>query len=287
MSPQPANHTRASLEAAATKVDETMVHVQRGIVSGREAIDALWSTVEWALKELDEVGAVELLVEYVMEIGRSIAEHSTIRDRSLIPYLEDRIAFSAVRPRLDAELDEMLLFLELRLDGDDTSAEVELRDLCANGFNTHRHLLLTQHSIERVLMLAYRGQRIDALVAALHPASPARLAHHKHERTTFMLAFDLLAHLACDPAADGVGAEARRGLVDLVGFLDLAGEAAVRLPLHLLTTDELDRLSEQYEARIDLLCTDPIVLPASPEYHRDNELVRTAVWQGIDASRLR
>jgi hypothetical protein len=95
---------------------------------------------------------------------------------------------------------------------------------------------------------------------------------------------NLLGHLAADAEH---GAPARSALLDLADHVELAGEAIVRLPLHLLDDDDRARLVEIHERRVGMFCDDPLFIPLSIELLRDNRLVRGAVWQAFDARHLR
>jgi hypothetical protein len=54
-----------------------------------------------------------------------------------------------------------------------------------------------------------------------------------------------LAHLAADPIdADGTAEAARDRLVDLAQFYSTAADAAIRLPVHLVTEEQADRLRD-------------------------------------------
>ena len=113
-----------------------------------------------------------------------------------------------------------------------------------------------------------------------------RTLYHFHTRTKTgrapqlrRAAPDVWVELSADDAA-----QAGLGEGDLV---EVAGEAVVRLPMHLLDDDDRARLLEIHERRVNLFCDDPLFVPLGMDLLRDNRLVRGAVWQAYDARHVR
>ncbi|CAN5435932.1 hypothetical protein BH10ACT1_BH10ACT1_23010 [soil metagenome] len=276
------------LDQAAGAIDQVVDTAQREVRTGSEAVDAIGRVVAEFLANVPaEPDEVELLLAYAREGARTIAEHPSIHDPVLVEYADEVLGGVRIQPHLQAHLDLLLDRLDVAIRLGDPGSADELRDLCRQGRRSHRHLLILEEAAERVIRLAYRLDRPDALAAAITPGpdGPAALAHHYWCRPQFDLALDLLAHLAADPESAS-GPLAREHLLELVGFVETAGEAAVRLPLHLLSDTDRARLLDAHEARVSLLTADPLQVPVHLSILRDNRVVRSALWQALDASQI-
>jgi hypothetical protein len=272
------------LEALAAMADRLEGQACAQVVTGAEAV---WQMAELLgpLRSLAGIDPDDLAlgVEYLRGCVERVATSPAVFDAVLVEWFDELIAGQRSGiARRDAG-DSLLARLELAaLDGD----VGELVEVCARGWRRHGWLVGDDGRPAEILRLAHRVGAVGALRAAVHPQSgPARLAPADRQRPLALLALDLLAHLAADvDSGDGLGA--RAALLDLVGTWELAGEAAVRLPLHLLDDDERARLLDAHEARLQLLEADPVMSPMPIGMLRDSRIVRNALWQAFDASHL-
>ncbi len=280
--------TPSRLDEAAALLDTVLATVSSGVRSGGEGADAIGRVVhDFLATSPAEPAEVELILDYARETGRRIAEDPDICDPVLLDYLDEQIARIRMGPELRAHLDLLLDSLDVRLQLGDPDVRQELVQLCEAGFVHQRNLLAVEGAPDRVVQLAYEHQLPEALAAAVRPAphEHARIGHHHWNRPTFVFALDLLAHLAADPVSD-TGAVARGELLGLAGFVETAGEAGVRLPLHLLTDDDRSRLLAIHETRVELFNTDPVHVPVGLHILRDNRVIRSALWQAWDAHHI-
>lgn len=157
--------------------------------------------------------------------------------------------------------------------------------MCREGLRTHRHLFVGLDPALEVIEAAFELKHTTALVAAVDPANPARIASRDDRPLAYTVALDYLAHLATDPDDRDGARDATDALIHLARYLDTAADVAVRLPHHRLSVQQLAALSEHYEARVELLHEDPVVLPRSLELHRGTQLLRSATWHAHDAHR--
>jgi len=277
-----------ALEQAAVAIDQVVDTVGRGIRTGPEAVDAIGRVVgEYLANVPAEPDEVELLLDYATGGAHQVAEDPQVHDPVLVEYASEVLGSVRIEPHLRAHLDLLLDRLDVAIRLGDPGSVDELVDLCRRGRRSHRHLLVLDGAAEQVIRLAYRLGRADALGAATTPGpeAPTALAHHYWCRPQFDLALDLLAHLAADPESAS-GVQAREHLLELVGFVETAGEAAVRLPLHLLSDEDRARLLDVHEARVSLFTADPLQVPVHLSILRDNRVVRAALWQALDASQI-
>ena len=134
-----------------------------------------------------------------------------------------------------------------------------------------------------VIDLAHEFRVVAALDAAVRPTAPGRLANEDKSRGMALpRTLDLLAHLANDPRHPS-GTLARDSLVELCSYSETAGLAALRLPVHLLSADQRDRLHEIYVAHEEALGPDVLKIFVTEEQIRDREILRSALWQANDA----
>ncbi|MCU1356360.1 MAG: hypothetical protein JWM89_1778 [Acidimicrobiales bacterium] len=276
------------LEQAAEEIDTVVGHVADGIRTGVEGVDAVGRIVAQYLGCVPaEPVEVELLLDYALEAAASISADPLVQDPVLVDYAAEVVGGVRAEPQLRAHFSMLIDRLDVAVRLGDAGSVDELVELCREGRRSHRHLLGLAEAAEDLLHLAHRLELPEALAAAARPApgAEARLGHHHWSREQFVLALDLLAHLAADPYSDA-GVRARAELVELVAFVETAGEAAVRLPVHLLTEEERTRLLSIHESRVDLFVADPLQVPVHLAILRDNRVVRAALWQALDASRI-
>lgn len=276
------------LDQAADALDKVTDTVARRVRTGPEGVDAVGRVVAQFLAATPaEPDEVELVLDYAREAVRTIAADPAVQDPVLVEYGEEVVGGVRAEPQLRAVFEIMLDRLDVAVRLGDVGSIEELVELCREGRRSHRHLLALQGAAEAIVHLAYELQLPEALAAATLPVAgaEARLGHHHWYRDVFFLALDLLAHLAADPEAEA-GARARSELVELVAYVDTAGEAAVRLPLHLLSDEDRARLLAIHESRVDLFSADPLQVPVHLSILRDNRVVRAALWQALDASRI-
>jgi hypothetical protein len=268
----------------ADAVDAALEDHRTGRITAAQAVfkaaAAVAEHVEWAIGEAEDLN---LLVGYARESIEEFANDSDVADPALVDYFDGLLRGEQVTPHLRVQLDLFLDRIDLRLAAGDESAAEHLSDLCRAGLYSHRVLLWPTGAAERIVDAAYRLRLPDALGAALSPAGGwARIANPRYREATFRLALNRLAHLAAEPEGV-VGLRARSNLLDLAGYIETAGEAASRLPFHLLGDDDRQQLLEIHEARTEILNADPIQLPLSLDLLRDNRLIQGAVWQAFDA----
>jgi hypothetical protein len=273
-------------ERAVSRIDGAFEGVSRGTSKGAMAVESIASAVEtFATDAFSTAADLQLLVEYALELVRCVAD--LVRDRALVDYVDQRLGFFFQRPALRAELRGLLESLAVRLEIGDHDAATEVEELCRHAGVSHRHLLATDGAGRSVLELAHRFELVEALAAAVRPTSPGRIGHHVYRHPSCLFALDCLAHLAADPGDAPYGDDARRTLVDLVDYLEIAGEAAIRLPLHLLSDSDRAALAQRHEHRLEVLHTDPVIVPLDVASLRDSEVIRTQLFQAMDASRMR
>lgn len=276
------------VEQAAVEIDQVVGHVGAGIRTGIEGVDAIGRVVGTFLDSVPaEPAEVELLLDYALEGAATIAAHPLVQDPVLSDYAVEVIGGLRAEPVLRAHFQLLVDRLDVAIRLGDAGSIEELVALCREGRRSHRHLLGLAGTAEDLLHLAHRLELPEALAAAARPApgAEARLGHHHWSRDAFIVALDLLAHLAADPGSDA-GQRARTELVDLVAYVETAGEAAVRLPLHLLTEEDRARLLAIHESRVDLFVADPLQVPVHLAILRDNRVVQAALWQALDASHI-
>jgi hypothetical protein len=239
--------------------------------------------MRFAVAPADEI---QLAIDYARQAVEELAFRPDVMDPVMVEHFDEwlrgqRMA-DEVQQRLDALLDPLV---EWAAKGD-ADAFDELAELCRSGRQTHRLILSLNTAAAQILRGAHRAGCWAGLRDAVSPlhAGRGQLAGRHSHGDEFTLALNLLAHLAADAEH---GASARSALLDLADHVELAGEAIVRLPLHLLDDDDRARLVEIHERRVGLFCDDPLFIPLSIELLRDNRLVRGAVWQAFDARHLR
>lgn len=272
------------LDEAAALVDGVISSVRRGVVTPLEAIEQICATAGQFLRYAPAtVADVELMIDYARDSAAEIAEE--VRDPVLLEHFENLILDEGVTDLIQAQLAVLLERLESAAHAGDAHAAGQVEALCRSGVHSHRLLLSRWNASEQILQTAYRLGLADALGAAVSPAQrlEGQIAEPGQRPAAFELALNLLAHLAAQPEG---GERARAVLLDLITFIETAGEAAIRLPIHLLDHDNRQRLLGIHEARVALFTSDPVQVPLALELLRDNRVVRSAVWQAFDARHI-
>lgn len=274
------------LNEAAELIDDAQSAFRRGVLLPLEGVEKICATTSQYVRHSPASAAdVDLLIEYAREGVAAIAEAGVVNDPVLVEYFDERVTGDQLIDALQARLDLFLEPLELAVSRGDASAANDLEETCRTGVRSHRLLLSLSSAAEQILRTAYRLGLADALRDAVSPrnAHDGQVANRQHRPAASSLALDLLAHLAADPER---GATARSALLDLAGFVETAGEAVIRLPMHLLDGGERQRLLAVHEARVELFTSDPVQIPLGLELLRDNRVVRSAVWQAFDARHI-
>lgn len=277
---------KLDVESVARTVDRALHQHRRGVITAAEAKESIQGStslyMRFAVAPADEI---ELAVGYARQAVEELALRPDVMDPVLIEHFDEwlrgqRMA-DEVQQRLDALLDPLV---EWAAKGDADATE-ELAELCRSGRQTHRLILSLNTAAAQILRGVHRAGCWAGLRDAVSPrhAGRGQLASRHSNGQEFILAMNLLGHLAADAEH---GAPARSALLDLADHVELAGEAIVRLPLHLLDDDDRARLVEIHERRVGMFCDDPLFIPLSIELLRDNRLVRGAVWQAFDARHL-
>lgn len=275
------------VDSVAEAVDRALGQHRRGVLSATEAKDSIQGSaslyMRFAVAPADEI---DLAIDYARQAIEELALRPDVMDPVLVEHFDEwlrgqRMA-DEVQQRLDALLDPLV---EWAAKGDGDAAG-ELAELCRSGRRTHRLILSLNTAATQILRGAHRAGCWAGLRDAVSPrhAGDGQIANRGAYRMESTLALDLLGHLAADAEH---GAPARSALLDLADHVELAGEAVVRLPLHLLDDDDRARLVEIHERRVAMFCDDPLFIPLGIELLRDNRLVRGAVWQAFDARHLR
>ena len=281
-------HTEAFERAVAT-VEEAVDACRRQTMS---ASQYGWTAVDALLAYLDDEDPrddVELFISYAVDWADALGEVSLFADQTLAAVTERRLRWCLQRQSLRFRYDQLLTELARGLNKSDHAAVVRIASLCANGAS-HR-MFQPLHWGGELIDLAARHRLTGALFEALRPSAPSRLAHwHRDGGRTYLRALDHLAHLAADPIdADGTAEAARDRLVDLGRFFSTAADAAIRLPVHLVTDAQFDRLLGHYERRATYyreMADDEAAAP-SEQAERDTAVFRGVLFQIKDADRMR
>jgi len=272
-------------DGVADLIDDAYTRFRRGQSTPLEAVDAIQSVtlllVRMTTTPADEVAVV---IEYARDAVERIAACPLDPDPVLVDYFDAWMRNAHLQDDLDCRLQDLVEGIEGRIADREPGAIEELRDLCRRGRWTHWALFGLRAATPAVLHAAHRAGVPEALGDAVSPEhdADAQIASRRDNREGFVLALDLLAHLAAHPTE---GADARSVLLDLARFVETAGEAVTRLPMHLLDEGERRRLLEVHERRVDLFDGEPLFIP-SLAMLRDDRVIRGAVWQAFDAARI-
>lgn len=271
------------LDDVAESIDRPLNAFRRGVVSENEAFTRICTIVSnYVAYSLATTEELAFIVDYARDTIRELSELPAVRDPLLIEIFEEYLQSAKLAEELEARLDALLDGLEAELAQGSLNARHELVELCRQGWRERELLLRFEGSTEHILQLAHDAGVAEALVAAVHPEGHrnGQLADPLNSPDEFVLAMNLLAHLAADPDH---GLIARAGLIELTDYPETAGAAAIRIPIHLLTDDDRTRLLEVHESRAAMFGSDPFYVPVGPEQLRASRVVRSALWQAFDA----
>lgn len=226
------------------------------------------------------------LVDYCVQIASEVCELSLFADRVLPQRLDNQLRWILEQQGDGQNLSQLLRVLRARLAENDELAKIELVELCQNGYETHQSMFSAVDSERDLIALAYHHRVVPALDAAARPIAPGRLASEDKSRGVALpRTLDLLAHLASDPIHPS-GTLARDSLIGLCAYPETAGLAALRLPVHLLSDDQRARLHEIYVEHEELLGPEVIRIFIGEQQLRDREILRSALWQANDVTRM-
>lgn len=275
--------TALDVEAVADSIDSSLGSLRRGVVTPAEALGAIQGSVSLFMRfAVAPTRDVELVLDYARAAVEDMAIRRAVMDPVLVEVFDEWLRGEGMVDELSARLDLLLEELVDRAGRGDHSAMADMAELCRTGRRSSPRLLRLTTSAERILRVASELGCADGLRDAVSPLhhSDGQIARRRDGTAAFVLALDLLAQLAVHREQ---GAQARSALLDLADHVEVAGEAVVRLPLHLLDDGDRDRLLEIHERRVALFCDDHRFGPLGTELLRDNRLVRGAVWQAFDA----
>ena len=276
----------ADVDEAATEIDKVARLFEQGVLTPIEALDKLGDLVQCFLSWTPAVTAdIDLLIDYARMAAAEVADAPGVHDAVLVELFEEWLTAMPPTDLIRAQLQILVEPLEIAASRGDHLAVDALVEMCRTGTNTHRFVMSLRDARREVLRTAHRIGSAEALRVAVSPrhARDGQIANRKDDPDTYSMAMDLLAHLAADATE---GSAARAALLELADFVETAGEAAIRLPLHLLDGNDRARLLSIHEARVELFTSDPVQLPVGLDVLRNNRVVRTAVWQAFDAKHL-
>jgi len=275
------------VDAVAEQIDKAVVLLRRGIVTAPEAAHKIQhSTSRFLRLAIASAEDVEIITEYSRAAVLEIAWRRDVMDPVLVEEFEEFLRGQLMVGDVQMQLELLLQPLVAAAVEGDSFALEEIASLCRSGHHTHRLIFCLNTSTQDVLRAAHSVRCAQGLRDAVSPEFRLRgqIAERDRFPQSYELALNLLAHLAADPEE---GAAARSALIDLAEHAELAAEAVVRLPMHLLDKDDRARLLNLHECRTELICNDPLFLPLRIEDLRANRVVKGAVWQAFDAAHIR
>ncbi len=229
---------------------------------------------------------ISSLLEYCVNVAAEVCQLSLFADRVLPQRLDNQLRWILDQQGDGFNLAHTVRRLRTSLETDDGAAKIELVELCQHGYETHQAMFSAVDSERDIISLAYEFRVVTALAAAVRPTSPGRLATEEKSRGLALpRTLDLIAHLANDPI-DSSGHGARELLIELCGYTETAGLAAVRLPVHLLTAAQRRTLHEIYIDLEDRIAPQAVRIFITEEQLRDREILRSVLWQANDVARM-
>lgn len=226
------------------------------------------------------------LVDYCVQVATEVCELTLFADRVLPQRLDNQLRWILEQQADGHNLTHTVRLLRARLMENDELAKIELVELCRNGYETHQAMFSAVDSERDIIALAYEFRVVPALDAAVRPTAPGRLASEDKSRGVALpRTLDLLAHIANDPQHPA-GTLARDSMVDLCGYGETSGLAALRLPVHLLSDDQRAVLHEIYVEHEERIGPEVVRIFITDEQLRDREILRSALWQTNDATRM-
>ena len=238
------------------------------------------------LTEEDPRDDVVGLVDYCVKVASEVCQLSLFADRVLPQRLDNQLRWILEQQCDGVNMVNTVRELRARLEAGDGAARIELVELCQHGYETHQAMFSAVDSERDVISLAWEFKVVAALAAAVRPTSPGRLAIEEKSRGLELpRTLDLLPHQANDPI-DPSGHGAREALVELCGYPEVTGFAALRLPVHLLTTDQRLTLHDIYVDHEERLGPQSMRIFITDEQLRDREILRSVLWQANDVARM-
>ena len=229
---------------------------------------------------------ISSLVEYCVNVASEVCQLSLFADRVIHQRLDNQLRWILDQQGDGFNLANTVRSLRAALADDDGAAKIELVELCQHGYETHQAMFSAVDSERDIISLAYEFRVIPALAAAVRPTSPGRLATEEKSRGLALpRTLDLIAHLANDPV-DPVGFGARELLIELCSYPETAGLAAVRLPVHLLSSGQRQAVHDIYVEHEDRLGPQAVRIFITDEQLRDREILRSVLWQANDVARM-
>lgn len=229
---------------------------------------------------------VASLVDYCVQAATEVCQLSLFADRVLPQRLDNQLRWILDQQGDGYNLSTTVRSLRSRLELNDGAAKIELVELCQHGYETHQAMFSAVDSERDIIALAHEFKVVSALAAAVRPTSPGRLASEDKSRGLALpRTLDLLAHLANDPV-DAQGHAACSVLVELCTYPETAGFAALRLPVHLLSSDQRRELHDIYVEHEDRLGPQAVRIFITDEQLRDREILRSVLWQANDVARM-
>ncbi len=226
------------------------------------------------------------LVDYCVQVANEVCELSLFSDRVLPQRLDNQLRWILEQQADGHNLVHTVRMFRSRLLENDEIAKIELVELCRSGYETHQAMFSAVDSERDIVALAYEFKVVAALDAAVRPTAPGRLASEDKSRGMALpRTLDLLAHLANDPIHPS-GTLARDVLVDLCAYPETAGLAGLRIPVHLLSSDQRALLHSIYVEHEERIGPEAIRIFITDEQLRDREILRSALWQANDAAKM-
>jgi hypothetical protein len=226
------------------------------------------------------------LVDYCVQVATEVCEISLFADRVLPQRLDNQLRWILEQQGDGHNLTHLIRVLRARLTEGDELAKIELVELCQTGYDSHQGMFSAVDSERDLIALAHEFRVVPALDAAVRPTAPGRLASEEKSRGVALpRTLDLLAHLASDPVHPS-GTLARDSLVGLCSYPETAGMAGLRLPVHLLSDDQRLRLHDIYVQHEEALGPQVVRIFITDEQLRDREILRSALWQANDVTRM-
>lgn len=279
----------------ANDIETCADEIDKAIKIWRQGINTPFMTAGIVLNGLKKIvtspdcprGDADILIDYAIAQVEAMALSPGVLDRALLDWFLRELGLLADEREFDLDLELLVIHLDSLLSEGDHAARGELTALCSNGRRSKPRMFSSVDRNNRILDLAHRYHVVDALAEATNGRNdPGQLAGAEFNRRGYLHGLDLLAHLAQDPRGD-ISAAARAALIDLCDWPRFAGDAAVRLPIHRLTRDELSRLVDIVEQRTDLFeGRDAVMVPLSHETLQETIVIKTVVFQAMDATRL-
>jgi len=270
-------------ESAVDGVEALVVRSQRQeLDAGSFAHDVVDLFLDY-LDHEDPRDDVSLLVEYCVDWADELGGLGLFQDRALRAEVEQQLGWCLERQLHRVRFDQMLSELSDGLVVGDDGARTRLADLCRDGVASHPKMFSSRGWGIEVLRLAYEHAQSRALDAALRPVHVGRLAPRRRDGgTAYWVALAYLGHIAADPVRADQARIAREALVDLSGFYEIGADAVVRIPPHLLESEERAALLEVVRRREEVEGIWELDGFACRDLRRETELIRTVLWQAAD-----